>query len=61
MKSAKSFKLCKYVSKLHKAKISRTHTGGLFATVDMESLGNKGNLVLHVVEMLDNENKHVKE
>jgi len=60
-KPALGYKLCKYVSKLQHAKKSRTHTGGLYATVDMETLRNKGNLVLHVTEMLNNENKAVKE
>ena len=50
-----------YTGKLEAAKPSRTHTGGLFATVDMANMPNNGNLVLHVVEMLHNVNKSVKE
>ena len=53
--------VCKYVSKLHTAKTYRTHIGGLYATVDMEQDPSKGNLVLHAVEMLNGENKAVKD
>lgn len=52
---------CKYVDKIVSTSASQTHTGGLFASVDMETMTNKGNLVLHVVEMLNSENKGVKE
>jgi hypothetical protein len=48
------------VTSIEEAKVSRTHIGGLFATVDMKTLGNGGNLVLHVVEMLKAENNMVK-
>jgi hypothetical protein len=60
-KPAITFKRCKYVAKIDEAKASRTHIGGLFATVDMEHLPSKGNLVLHLVEMLNNENKGIKQ
>ena len=55
--------LCWYVKKVSKRSkvVKRTHTGGLFATVDMKSSSHGGNLVLHVVEMLNNENNDIKE
>ena len=60
-KPAGKSKLCPYAKKIDEQKASRTHTGGLYATVDLEKLPNKGNLVLHVVEMLNSENVPVKE
>ena len=53
---------CAYVNKKAEEamKVSRTHTGGLFATLDMKLLGNGGNLVLEIVESRNAENNKMK-
>ena len=56
-----AYKLCAYVKKQGEAKSSRTHVGGVYASMDMENLPSKGNLILHLVEMLNSEDKGVKE